>query len=145
METVFRILMFVFIVIAVAGLTVMIYGFATYGNIQTGQFEKKGVTKSESSSSDGISKSVKYENVKGVEYSHSFEYDIEDFWQKLREKDPATQKNALILFGGSAFIFFTFFAVGAGMIAHKNHFGWVFIVLVGAIFGYVIYEFVKRL
>ncbi len=145
METIFRVLMLISIGIAVAGLTTMIYGFATYGNIQPTKINKEETTTSKTSSGTGISKEVEYKKQKGIEYSHSFEYEIDDFWQKLRDKDPATQKNALIVFGGSAFIFFTFFAIGAGMVAHKNHFGWVFLLFPAAILVYVIYEFVKKM
>lgn len=141
MKTVFLTLMIVSIVVAVAGLASMIYGFVTVKNVNVNEIDRETTDTTKTR----LSREIEYKKEKGIEYSYETEYEISAFWKQLRAGNPKTKKDAFIVFGIAAFVFFTFFAIGTGMIAYGNKMGWIFLVLVGAIFGYVVYEFVKRM
>lgn len=140
MKTTFIVLMIIFIVIAVSGLIAGIYGFMHVADAEKRNIDYEGVDTTKTSTSY----EVEYKKQKGIEANYSTEYEIADFFEKIRKKDPKAINDAFIVFGMGAFIFSTLLAAGAGMIAYNNKFGWVFLVLVAGILGYVVYEFAKR-
>ncbi len=141
MSLFFLVLMILCIFISVGSLAAMIYGFATVGKVIKSDIEYEEARVSEGN----MSANAKYTKEKGVRYSYRTEYQIVDFAEKLKAKNPKAVKDAYIVFGITGFIFFTFFAMSTGMIAFGNWMGWIFLVIVGGISVYLVYYVLNEL
>jgi hypothetical protein len=67
------------------------------------------------------------ERLKGVRGSFEFRYEIPEFFSKLRSGDKSVRVHALILFGFSSFVMFTFLSIGIGLVRGGEQGGWYFI------------------
>lgn len=73
---------------------------------------------------------IHFSRMKGVRLSFGSTYKIPDFYKALRQGNRKAMLDALIIFGFSAAVIFTFLAVGSGLIAGGEEAGWLIIGLV---------------
>ncbi len=139
MKTFGLVMMILFILISLAGLVSMLYGFAT---AKSGAVAKNGEKNHELIVTDRSTK-VSVSKEYSFQYNYSTSWDIGEFIQALRDKNPKAQKDAFIVFGIISFVSGIFLALGFGMLAYKNYFGLIFIGIVLFTLGVVVKEFVK--
>lgn len=118
-------LMVVFIILAVLGLGAGVWGFVLREK-HTERFDETITSRGTGFLRGVFEKS----RSKGIRTSFYFEYKIADFYKRLKTGDREIVIDALILFGFSAAVVFTFLAVGSGLVAGGEEWGWLIIGLV---------------
>lgn len=119
--------MLLFIILAVLGFFTGVVGAVLRGRgVKPTSFDSTVTGKSSGFLKWGIG----FSRMKGVRVTFGSAYKIPGFYKELRQGNRKAMLDALIIFGFSAAVVFTFLAVGSGLIAGGEEAGWLIIGLV---------------